>query len=143
MLKTVLIHPEILQALGHNGHGAKILITDGNFPAYTHTPISSVKVFLNLTPGILKVTDVLATLLTSIPLEKAIMMEAPGRENELIQQEFVSILGQNQPLVKLNKADFYAHAESNQNCLTIVTGDTRRYANIILVMGVRAHLVMP
>ncbi|HOS03406.1 MAG TPA: RbsD/FucU domain-containing protein, partial [Candidatus Hydrogenedentes bacterium] len=35
MLKQRLIHPEILDALAAAGHGSKILITDGNYPAST------------------------------------------------------------------------------------------------------------
>ena len=35
MLKQTLIHPDILEALAAAGHGSKILITDGNFPAST------------------------------------------------------------------------------------------------------------
>ena len=30
MLTYQLIHPEILQALGQAGHGAQVLISDGN-----------------------------------------------------------------------------------------------------------------
>ena len=32
MLKTRLLHPGILQALGESGHGAQVLIADGNYP---------------------------------------------------------------------------------------------------------------
>ena len=35
MLKTNLLHPEILSALGSNGHGSMLLIADGNFPFST------------------------------------------------------------------------------------------------------------
>jgi L-fucose mutarotase len=35
MLKTKLLHPEILSVLGSNGHSAKILIADSNFPFST------------------------------------------------------------------------------------------------------------
>ncbi len=137
MLKSALIHPEILSALGRNGHGAKILITDGNFPVTTNTPAFSSKVFLNLAPDMCKVTDVLRILLSSIPVEKAIGM-IPGKNvYESIHNEFSEILGNEIELIKLSKADFYEHAESKENCLTIVTGETRRFANIILVMGVK------
>ncbi len=33
MLKTQLLHPEILATLGGAGHGSKVLIADGNFRA--------------------------------------------------------------------------------------------------------------
>ena len=35
MLKTDLIHPEILSTLATAGHHAKILIADANYPATT------------------------------------------------------------------------------------------------------------
>jgi L-fucose mutarotase len=38
MLKTKLLHPEILQALGSSGHGSQILIADGNYPYATCSP---------------------------------------------------------------------------------------------------------
>jgi L-fucose mutarotase len=59
MLKTKLLQPDILKALASNGHGAKVLIADSNFPIMTSTPVSCQKVFLNLAPGLLTVVDVL------------------------------------------------------------------------------------
>lgn len=38
MLKTELLHPEILQALGEAGHGAQVLIADGNERCPTSWP---------------------------------------------------------------------------------------------------------
>ena len=59
MLKINLLHPEILSVLGSNGHGARILIADGNYPFSTGVPPTARKVFLNLAPGMLSVVDVL------------------------------------------------------------------------------------
>ncbi len=64
MLKTKLLHPDILQALGRAGHGSKVLIADGNYPFTTGSPATAEKVFLNLMPGMVKVTDVLKVLVT-------------------------------------------------------------------------------
>jgi len=36
--------------IGSNGHGAKVLIADGNFPLSTCTPAHCKRVFLNLSP---------------------------------------------------------------------------------------------
>ena len=46
MLKTKLLHPEILSILGSNGHGSRILIADSNFPFSTCPPPTAKKVFL-------------------------------------------------------------------------------------------------
>ena len=35
MLKTPILHPQILAALGRAGHSSKILIADGNYPFHT------------------------------------------------------------------------------------------------------------
>ena len=35
MLKTRLLHPEILNALARAGHGSRVLIADGNYPFAT------------------------------------------------------------------------------------------------------------
>jgi L-fucose mutarotase len=38
MLKSHLLHPQIIASLAEAGHGAKVLIAAANFPASTHTP---------------------------------------------------------------------------------------------------------
>ena len=48
MLKTPLIHPDILRALGRAGHGSQILIADGNYPAGTTLGPNAELVSLNL-----------------------------------------------------------------------------------------------
>src|SRR2546421_12559419 len=75
MLKGQLLHPQILAALAKAGHGAKVLISDGNYPHWPkHGPNADV-VFLNLAPGQVLVTDVLGALLTAIPVEAAEVMD--------------------------------------------------------------------
>ncbi|MBU6152505.1 MAG: RbsD or FucU transport, partial [Chloroflexi bacterium] len=51
MLLGGILHPEILRGLGQAGHGAKILIADGNYPLATRSSGNSVRVYLNLAPG--------------------------------------------------------------------------------------------
>jgi L-fucose mutarotase len=138
MLKSPLIHPDILFTIARNGHGAMILIADGNFPAGVKTSATSTKVFLNLAPGVCKTTEVLKTLMATIPVEKAIaMIPGSGLKSDL-HTEYVQLLGKT-PMTTVDKKIFYEHVGSEQNCLTIVTGDMRRFANIILVMGVHSH----
>jgi L-fucose mutarotase len=74
MLKQRLTHPQILEALASAGHGSKILITDGNFPAGTMLGDNASQVYLNLEPGKPTVTEVLDVLLTAIPVEAATVM---------------------------------------------------------------------
>jgi len=68
MLRYKLIHPQILAALGGAGHGSQVLIADGNYPFATGAPAGAQRVYLNLAPGLLTVTDVLAALVDAIPV---------------------------------------------------------------------------
>src|SRR5215469_5879040 len=71
MIRGQLIHPQIMGALARSGHGSKILISDGNYPHWTKRGHNAEVVYLNLTPGILQVTDVLKVLVHQIPIESA------------------------------------------------------------------------
>jgi L-fucose mutarotase len=135
MLKTKLLHPEILQVLGSNGHGARILISDGNFPATTCTPASAKKVFLNFSQNLLSVVDVLKVLVEFIPVEKALVMLPADDTVPPIYAEFEAILGKDLPLSKLKRFEFYDEAKSSDTCLVIATGETRRFSNILLTIG--------
>ena len=81
MLKYKLLHPEILAALGTAGHGARVLIADGNYPFATKSHPAARRVYLNLAPDLLRATDVLATLADAIPIEAAqVMVPESGDE---------------------------------------------------------------
>lgn len=136
MLKTKLLHPEILMALGSNGHGAKILIADGNYPISTCTPPSARKVFLNLAPGMLSVTDVLSVLADYVPVEKALVMVPPDEAPQSIHEEYAKILGEAVPIEKTKRMEFYSEAKSPDTCLVIATGEMKRFANLLLTIGV-------
>ena len=135
MLKLNLLHPEILSVLGSNGHGARVLIADGNFPFMTGTPGHARKVFLNLSPGMLTVTDVLSVIKDYIPVESAIIMSPPDESEQLIYRQFQEILGAGIDFKKEKRTGFYFETKSEDTCLVIATGETRRYANILLIIG--------
>lgn len=138
MLHTPLTHPGILKSLGQAGHGSKILIADGNYPFSTGSPASADKVFLNLTPGIPLVTDVLKAILTAIPVEAAHVMVPPDGPEPPIFTEFRQLLGPDIPLQPLGRFEFYDTARGNDTALVIATGEQRVYANILLTIGVVA-----
>ena len=52
MLKGNLLHAPIFDALGRAGHGSKILIADGNYPASTTLGPNATLVCLNMAPGV-------------------------------------------------------------------------------------------
>lgn len=135
MLKQRLLHPDILGALASAGHGSRILIADGNYPASTKEGPYAQTVYLNLTPGIVKVTDVLEVILTAIEVEEAFVMSPDTGEEPEIYKEFRRLLP-NVPLNKLGRFQFYETASSSETCVQIVTADQRLYANILLTIGV-------
>ncbi|MFY7878192.1 MAG: RbsD/FucU domain-containing protein [Pirellula sp.] len=69
MLKTSLLHPQILKTIAEAGHHAKILIADGNYPASSKRGPRSELVSLQLTPGIPTVAQVLRPLLEILPID--------------------------------------------------------------------------
>jgi L-fucose mutarotase len=136
MLKYNLLHPEILSALGSNGHGSKLLIADGNYPFTTGVPEKAQKVFLNLSPGMFSVTDVLKVIQSAVPIESYLVMLPPDETHQAIYDEFVNILGDEIPAKKVKKSDFYNEARSSDTFLVVATGEIRRFANILITIGV-------
>lgn len=135
MLTQRLIHPEILDALAAAGHGSKVLITDGNYPASTKQGDNATCVYLNLAPGNPTVTEVLGVLLTAIPVESAAVMTPDSGPEPPIFAEFRALMP-GVSLEKLDRFEFYAKAGAQDTCLQIVTGEQRIYANLLLTIGV-------
>ena len=135
MLKQRLIHPEILDALAAAGHGSRVLIADGNYPASTRLGENADLVYLNLAPGKLSVTEVLDILLTAIPVEEAMVMQPDAGPEPPIFQEFRSLMPDVE-LTKFSRFEFYEEAGGPDTCLQIITGEQRIYANILLTIGV-------
>jgi L-fucose mutarotase len=135
MLKYSLLHPELLAALGGAGHGALVLIADGNYPFDTRGHPQARRVYLNLAPDMLKVTDVLKVLLDAIPVEAAHVMIPDGGPEPAIFAEFRQLLPEVE-LQHLRRYDFYDMARSQETALVIATGERRIYANILLTIGV-------
>jgi L-fucose mutarotase len=132
--------------LGAAGHGAKVLLADGNYPVSTRTPAAATHVYLNLAPGIVTVTDVLAALVASIPIEAAeVMMPAQGPEPPIFE-EFRRLLGDattapgtgpgELSLRSLGRDEFYRAASAPEVAVAVATGERRIYANLLLTIGV-------
>lgn len=135
MLKTRLLHPGILEALGEAGHGAQVLIADGNYPLGTRSYERAHRVFLNLAPGLLRVTDVLEVIGGAIPIEAAHVMIPDTGDEPPIFEEFRGLLP-GLDLTPLARFDFYDAARGPDLALAIATGERRIYANLLLTIGV-------
>ncbi|KRD19903.1 MULTISPECIES: RbsD/FucU domain-containing protein [unclassified Streptomyces] len=139
MLLTDLLHPGILEALAGAGHGARVLLADGHYPASTATGDRARIVHLNLAPGLLDVTTVLDVLTTALPLESAHVMVPPeGAPEPPAIGEYRARLAP-VPVETLGRFEFYDAARSPDLALAIVTADVRTYANLLLTIGVRAE----
>ena len=136
MLKYQLLHPEMLAALGSAGHGSKVLVADGNYPVATRGNPGARRVYLNLAPGLVTVTDVLRVLVGAIPIEAAEVMGPDTGEEPSIFADFRQILPAGMPLKRLGRFEFYDAARDSDTALLIATGEQRIYANILLTIGV-------
>jgi L-fucose mutarotase len=143
MLKTKLLHPQILAALGRAGHGSKVLLADSNYPAATKLGPNARLVHLNLAPGLLNATDILRVLVETIPIEAAeVMTPGDGTEPEIFA-EFRELLGRattfdrdHIDLTEHDRFTFYDVASQDDVALVIQTGEGRIYANLLLTIGV-------
>lgn len=146
MLKHQLIHPKINEVLGRAGHHATILIADGNYPASTKRGPNSELVCLNLSPGIVTVSQVLRTILSAIPIEEINTMGIPPDDpyahhgEPPVWNEFRNIIrdaGLKLQLEPIQKWDFYQAVSSVDHVLTVQTGDQALWANVLLTVGCR------
>jgi len=146
MLKTTLLHPEILRVCARAGHHAKILIADGNYPASTRRGPNADVVCLQLTPGVPTVTQVLRTILSALPIDVVNTMGIPADDpyakfgEPPAWQEFRALAkeaGISAPIASISKWDFYKAVESPDHVLTIQTADQALWANVLLTVGCR------
>ncbi len=146
MLRTSLLHPQILQAIARAGHHAKILIADGNYPASSKKGRNAELVSLQLTPGIPTVAQVLKPLLEILPIDHIHTMgidptdEYAFEGEPKVWNEYRRILKENnfsRELEPIVKWDFYDAVMSDDHVLTIQTADQATWANLLLLVGVR------
>jgi L-fucose mutarotase len=137
VLKTPLLHPEILQSLASAGHGSQVLIADSNYPVRTHSNPDADLVFLNLAPGKLGAVEVLEAIAGAIPIEAAAVMFPDTGIEPPIQAEFRAALADQLPeLERVERFAFYDRVREWPTALVIATGEQRVYANILLTIGV-------
>ncbi len=134
MLTTNCIHPQIMAALAHCGHGSKILIADGNYPVFEKSGTAE-KVYLGLTRGLPTATDVLAALHTVVEFESAIVMTpGEGPEPEVFSEFRKELNGME--LDTLDRYSFYdACMAQGAVALAISTGEQRTFSCILLTIA--------
>lgn len=135
MLKSQLLHPTILGVLGASGHGSGVLIADGNYPFNTRANPAAARVYLNLMPGLITVTQALEAVVPAIPVEAAHVMTPDDGNEPPIFADFRRLVP-GIDLQKHGRFDFYDLARGSDVSLVIATGEQRIYANILLIIGV-------
>lgn len=138
MLNYTLTHPPLLGALAAAGHGAQVLLADGNYPASTAKPLGAPVIHLNLRPGLLSVTDVLSPLLEAVELEAAHVMALPDGSAVPAHEEYRDLLGAQVAFSVVERFAFYEAARGPDVAFVVATGDQRICANLLLTIGVRS-----
>ena len=142
MLKNIdpVLSPDLLQVLRAMGHGDRIAIVDGNYPADAHAER------LVRLDG-LSATTVLNAILSVMPLdppefvpETAWRMEvvgAPTMRQPIFDEFDALLLKYEGPGVKLASLERFKFYDVVKQCYAVVsTGEARLYGNIILQKGV-------
>lgn len=135
MIKSEILHPELLATLAKCGHKTNILIADSNYSFVTNSSPYAQIIYLNFAIGLIKSTTVLEKILKYINVEKATLMSYPDDFNNTIEREYKQLLSTAIPIKYVERNDFYALAKSTDTLLVIATGENRRFANIILTVG--------
>jgi len=112
-----------------------VLISDGNYPSLTAPNPNARRVYLNLRPGLVNVTEILAALLSVVPVERAAVMAPDDGSQPVVQDELLAMIGPDIEVVRMARHDFYAATRSPDVALVIVSGETRWWANLLLTIG--------
>lgn len=146
MLKHQLIHPQLNAVLGRAGHHARVLIADGNYPASTKKGPNAELICLNLSPGLVTVAQVLRAILSAVPVDEINTMGIPPDDpyaqlgEPPVWNEYRNVLreaGLDRGLKPIPKWDFYQAVASPDHVLTVQTGETALWANLLLTLGCR------
>ena len=139
MLKGIspLLFPELLKVLAEMGHGDEIVLSDAHFPAYA----AGVPV---LQAAGMNVPELLDALLGVWQLDQyaenpAVMMApVPG---DTLDDAYVGLVaatlkkhGEKKEIGFIGRFDFYERTKK-VHCV-VVTGETRKYGNLLLKKGV-------
>ncbi|MFJ5958936.1 RbsD/FucU domain-containing protein [Paenarthrobacter sp. NPDC092416] len=137
MITGQLTHPRILSALAAAGHGATVLITDGHYSAATAVGPNAETVYLNLQADFPTVPQVLAVVLGAVHIEKLTRITPSDDAIPcLVHDEIDDLVPETAETEFVERFEFYDLAKSQNLALCIVTGDSRRFANALLTVGV-------
>ena len=133
-----LISPDILQLIRSMGHGDKFVLSDANFPSYSHANK------LYRMDG-LNIPQAAEALLSHFPLDSFIphpveRMEIDGKPEEVndVHQDLIDtvkkVSGANWKVGSVERQKFYV--EARKAMAVITTSDTRPYGCFMFTKGV-------
>ncbi|MBP5182078.1 MAG: L-fucose mutarotase [Lentisphaeria bacterium] len=137
MLKGVpeIIPPALLKILDEMGHGDELVISDAHFPAYSVHP-KVVHVGIVPSPAMLEAVLKLLELDQYVENPVSLMAPVPGDEvDPQLLAEIRSVLGKDASRIEyIERFAFYERAK--KTFAVVVTGEKRKYGNIIVKKGV-------
>ena len=141
MLKGIpaILSPDLLKILMEMGHGDRIVIGDGNFPAAS---VAAGSRLVRLDGhGVCEILDAVLTLFPLDPYveEPVTLMEVvPGDDVETpIWDEYARIVAKHESGAKIGHIErFRFYDEARKAYAVIATGETALYANVMLQKGV-------
>jgi L-fucose mutarotase len=136
MIRGEIKHPDVLAALAAAGHGSKIIITDAHYPVATAIRQGAPVVRLALVAGEPTVSFIAQRIVTAIPVESAELPKVPDEHlPSEVHAELFGILGDT-PINWVSRNELYEVGRSEDIALCLVSGDTRRFGNLVLTIGV-------
>ena len=135
MLRSPLIHPPLLAALGAAGHGARVLIADANYSHSTNVYPGAALIHLNVRPGLVTVDQVLEPVIDMVPIESVSVMQPDDGSTPEVFARYRELLGDRLPLQALGRLEFYATCRQADLAVCVATGDDRLYSNVLMTVG--------
>ncbi|MGW9113345.1 RbsD/FucU domain-containing protein [Microbacterium sp. NPDC055683] len=135
MMRSPIIHPDVLRALAVAGHKSLIVIADAHFAGQTNRGRNAALVHAALAPGSPTVTETARLIGGLLTVEAVVAMRPPSPDLGVVAQEVARAFDCAEP-DEVSREQFTALSRSDDTVLCVVTGDTRRFANVILRVGV-------
>jgi L-fucose mutarotase len=135
VLRSPILHPPLLAALGAAGHGARVLIADANYSHSTNIGPRTALIHLNLRPGLVTVDQVLEPVLATVPVEAVTVMRPDDGSTPAVFARYTELLGDGLALRPVDRLSFYAECRQPDLAVCVATGDDRLYANVLLTIG--------
>ena len=138
MLKGIspVVSPDLLKALAEMGHGDEIVFSDAHFPAHYFGKDCAYVLRADglacdqLLKGVIPLLE-----LDSYATPVVMMAAVPGDTlDPAVEQAYRAALGYDGAIEKMERYAFYERAKKAY--AIVLTGETRKYGNIILKKGV-------